>query len=167
MLDDILKNFAVFVDGRGYAGNAEEVTPPKLTEKTEEMRLGGMDAPLEVGLGMEKLECSFSLTKYDKAILKRFGLSPGNVTPLTLRGSLESEDGTKTPVVLNMRGKVKEIDEGTWKAGEKATLKITMPLSYYKRTHGGEVAHEIDVINMIRIIGGVDQLKEMRSHLGL
>jgi P2 family phage contractile tail tube protein len=37
----ILKNFNLFVDGRGYAGRAEEVTPPKLTIKTEELRAGG------------------------------------------------------------------------------------------------------------------------------
>ena len=30
----ILKNFNLFVDGRGYAGKADEVTPPKLTIKT-------------------------------------------------------------------------------------------------------------------------------------
>jgi P2 family phage contractile tail tube protein len=35
MLDDILKNMALFVDGRGYAGNVEELTLPKLTMKTE------------------------------------------------------------------------------------------------------------------------------------
>ena len=31
----ILKNFNLFVDGRGYAGRAEEVSPPKLSIKTE------------------------------------------------------------------------------------------------------------------------------------
>ena len=38
----ILKNFNLFVDGRGYAGKAEEVTPPKLSLKTQEFR-GGID----------------------------------------------------------------------------------------------------------------------------
>ena len=52
----ILKNFNLFVDGRGYAGKAEEVTPPKLTIKTEEFRGGGMDVPAAVDMGMEKLE---------------------------------------------------------------------------------------------------------------
>ena len=60
-MSKILKNFNLFVDGRGYAGRAEEVTPPKLTIKTEEIRNGGMDAPISVDLGMEKLECQFIL----------------------------------------------------------------------------------------------------------
>ncbi|SMG63879.1 Phage major tail tube protein, partial [methanotrophic bacterial endosymbiont of Bathymodiolus sp.] len=59
MLDDILKNMALFVDGRGFAGNVEELTLPKLTLKTEEFRNGGMDAPIEVEMGMEKLESEF------------------------------------------------------------------------------------------------------------
>lgn len=42
MIPKILKNFNLFVDGRGYAGKAEEVTPPKLSLKTQEF--GGMDA---------------------------------------------------------------------------------------------------------------------------
>lgn len=48
MTAKVLKNFSLFVDGRGYAGKAEEVTPPKLTIKTEEFRGGGMDAPIDI-----------------------------------------------------------------------------------------------------------------------
>lgn len=166
-LDDILKNFALFVDGRGYAGNVEEVNPPKLTRKTEEMRNGGMDASYEVDLGMEKLELSFTLSSYDKNVLALFGLAPGNAVPLTLRGALESADGTNTPVVINMRGELKETDPGSWKPGTHATLKGTVSLSYYKYTQGGSVLHEIDVFNMVRVIGGVDQLAAMRSNLGI
>ncbi|WP_028318380.1 phage major tail tube protein [Desulfobulbus elongatus] len=167
MLDDILRNFSLFVDGRGYAGNVEELTPPKLTMKTEEMRAGGMDAPVEVELGMEKMECSFTLTRYDKELLKLFGLAPGSTVPLTMRGSVESEDGTKLPVVINLRGKIKELEPGNWKPGDKATLKITVALRAYKFTHGSEVVHDIDVLSMRRVIGGVDQLLQTRLNIGL
>ena len=64
MIADVLKNMNLFVDGRGYAGVVDELTPPKLTMKTEEHRAGGMDAPVELDMGMEKLEASFSLKKY-------------------------------------------------------------------------------------------------------
>ncbi|MDL2295612.1 phage major tail tube protein [Lachnospiraceae bacterium OttesenSCG-928-E19] len=84
----ILKNFNLFVDGRGYAGRADEVTPPKLTIKTEEIRAGGMDAPAEVDMGMEKIETSFSLIEYDPDILTQFGVVSGNSVSITLRGAL-------------------------------------------------------------------------------
>lgn len=167
MLDDILKNMSLFVDGRGFAGNVEELTLPKLTLKTEEFRNGGMDAPIEVEMGMEKLESEFTLTRFDKNVLKLFGLAPGQLTPLTIRGAVISDDGTQTAVVVNLQGVVREMDPGNWKPGEKATLKIMMALRYYKLTHGGDVVHEIDIPNMVRTIGGVDQLSAVRSALGI
>lgn len=167
MLDDILKNMALFVDGRGYAGNVEELTLPKLTMKTEEFRGGGMDAPVDVEMGMDKLECDFTLTRFDKNALKLFGLSGGQVVPVTVRGAVVSDDGNLTPVVVNLQGMIREMDPGSWKPGDKSTLKFSMSLRYYKLTHGGELIYEIDVPNMVRIIGNVDQLSETRNALGI
>ena len=167
MLDDILKNMALYVDGRGYAGNVEELTLPKLTMKTEEFRNGGMDAPIEVELGMEKLECEFTLTRFDRQALSLFGLAPGQITPLTIRGVVVSDNGVQLPVVVNLQGIVREMDPGTWKPGEKATLKIMMALRYYKLTHGLNTVHEIDIPNMVRVIDGVDQLALTRLALGV
>ncbi|WP_410541965.1 phage major tail tube protein [Wolbachia endosymbiont (group A) of Portevinia maculata] len=65
MLPKILKNFNVFVDGRGYAGKIDEITLPKLTIKTEEYRAGGMDIPINIDMGMEKLEADFTFAEYD------------------------------------------------------------------------------------------------------
>lgn len=166
MITDIMKNMSLFVDGRGYAGKADEVVPPKLTISTEEYRAGGMDAPVELDMGMEKLETEFTLSAFDKDVLNLFGLSAGNLIPLTFRGALESEDGTVTPVVINMRGQVRELDMGTWKPGDKASLKVAMALRYYKLTHGTDVVHEIDVENMIRLVNGTDQLASQRTALG-
>ena len=166
MITDVLKNMTLFVDGRGQAGKVDEVNPPKLTIKTEEHRAGGMNAPVELDMGMEKLETDFTLSAFDKEVLKQFGLAPGNQIPLTIRGALESEDGTVTPVVINLRGQIKEIDYGTWTPGEKAQLKAMVAPRYYKLTHGTEVIHEIDVEGMIRIVNGVDQLADQRGALG-
>jgi len=166
-LNDILKNLNLFVDGRGYAGNVEELSPPKLTMKTDEFRNGGMDAPVEVEMGMEKLEASFSLTNYDADVLALFGLAPGNTKPLTMRGSISSEDGTEKPVVIQLQGTLKEVDPGSWKPGERASLKVMVALRYYKHTIDEVVIHEIDVPNMIRIVNGVDQLAVTRKNLGM
>lgn len=167
MLDDVLKNMSLFVDGRGYAGNIEEVTLPKLTLKTEEFRNGGMDAPIEVEMGMEKLECEFTLTRFDREALSLFGLLSGQSIPLTVRGVFVSDEGITLPVIVNLRGFVREVDFGNWKAGDKATLKFMIALRYYKLTHGTVVTHEIDIPNMVRTIDGVDQLALQRVALGV
>ena len=167
MLNNILKNMNLFVDGRGYAGNIEEIELPKLTTKTEEFRNGGMDAPIEVDMGMEKLEASWTLTAYEKEVLKLYGLGAGQDKAVTIRGALKSENGQETAVVINLRGMIKEVDSGSWKAGDKATLKQSIAIRYYKMTIGYETIHEIDIANMTRIINGVDQLAQTRANLGL
>ncbi|QTI81502.1 phage major tail tube protein (plasmid) [Roseomonas marmotae] len=164
---DVRKNINLFVDGRGYAGQIEEFNPPKLTLQTEEFRAGGMDAPIELTMGMEKLECDFSLVSYDRDVLSLFGVAEGAQVPFVAREALESFDGTVTPVVHTMRGKIREIDPGTSKAGDKPSLKVTVALTYYKLEHGGKVVHEIDVENMVRTINGTDALAAIRGAIGL
>jgi P2 family phage contractile tail tube protein len=168
MLPKILKNFAVFVDGRGYAGKVEEITLPKLTIKTEEYRAGGMDVPIAIDMGMEKLETDMTFSDYDSEIFKLFGIISGNLVALTLRGALQEPDKTDAiPVVLHLRGTLRELDFGTWKAAEKATLKMAMDLRAYKLTYNNADVIEIDAENMIRKIDGTDQLATFRTALGL
>jgi P2 family phage contractile tail tube protein len=162
----ILKNFTLNVDGRGFAGKAEEVSPPKLTIKTEEIRAGGMDAPASVDLGMEKLECSFTLVEYDPDVLKLWGLVSGNAVAITLRGALV-DDTTTTPMVITLRGMFTEIDMGKFKAGDKSTMQCNIAARYYKLEIAGAPVIEIDVDNMTRIIDGKDQLAEIRNAIGL
>lgn len=162
----ILKNFNLFVDGRGYAGKAEEVTPPKLNIKTEELRAGGMDAPISIDMGMEKLEASFSLVEYDPDVLKQFGVVSGNAVQLTLRGAL-TDDETTSPMVIKLQGMFTEIDMGTFKAGDKGAIKCSVACRYYSLEIDSRKIIEIDVDNMTRIIDGTDTLAEIRSALGL
>ena len=167
MVMDILRNMNMFVDGQGYAGRVDEVIPPKLTIKTEEFRAGGMDGPIEIDQGMEKMETTLTASGVDLTLLQRWGLMQGEALPVTLRGALRSEDGTVRAVVINLRGRIKEVDWGTWKPGEKVPLKAMMAVTYYKCTLDGEVVHEVDMANMIRIVNGVDQLAQVRTALGM
>jgi len=165
--DNVLKNFNLFVDGRGYAGNVDEYNPPDLTLVTEDHRAGGMDAPIRLDMGMEALEASFVLSDYDPDVLALFGVAEGNSVPFTARGALESYDGTVTAVVHNMQGKITSLARGTWTPGSKATLTVTIALKYYKETHGDTVIHEIDIENMVRTVNGTDRLAEIREALGI
>ncbi|WP_320179669.1 phage major tail tube protein [Roseovarius pacificus] len=164
---DVLKNLNLFVDGRGYAGQLDEYNPPDLTLSTEDYRGGGMDAPVAIEMGQEPLETSFALIAYDADALSTWGVAEGSSVPLTVRGALESYDGTVKPVVHRMRGKITSISRGTWAPGQKPTLTITMRPDYYQEVHNGTILHEIDVENMIRVVNGVDRLAAQRAALGL
>ena len=153
----ILKNMNLFVDGRGYAGRVDEIELPKLSLKTEEHRAGGMDLPIEVELGMEKLESNLTISDYDPEVFKLFGLLDRQDTPVTVRGAIQRQGETAQAVVIALRGGWKEIDSGTWKPGDKSTLKVAVAVNYFKLTIAGQEIVEIDAINLVRKVGGVDQ----------
>lgn len=164
---DIRKNFNLFIAGRGYAGQIDEFNAPKMTLVTSEFRAGGMDAPIDLDMGMEKLTCDFSMKSYDAMVLALFGLKVGESVPLIAREALESADGTVKAVTHIMRGKVTALDPGTSKPGEPPMLKVDMSLSFYSMAHDGVPIHVIDVENMVRIIAGVDQLSATRAALAI
>lgn len=164
---DVLKNINCFVDGRGYAGQIEDLNPPDLTLMTEEFRGGGMDAPDDIDMGMEKMATSFSFISYDMNILSLFGVAQGSTVPLVFRAVLESFDGSTKAVKITQRGKITKIARGAWKAGEKATLTVEMTLTMYQEEHDGNVIYDIDIDNMKRVINGVDRLAQQRAALGI
>jgi P2 family phage contractile tail tube protein len=163
-----LRNFNLFVDGVGYAGSIDELNLPKMTIKTEEYRAGGMDAPVEIDMGMDKMECDYTVSRLDKTVLGTYGIKVGESVPVTVRGSILTEsDGTEQPVVANLRGIVKEIDMGAWKAGDAAKTKVMMALRYYKLTINKQDVYEIDTANLVRKINGVDYMAQTRGNIGL
>lgn len=166
-LPRVLKNMNLFVDGRGYAGRIDEIQLPKLTLKTEEHRAGGMDVPVEIDLGMDKLEAELTISDYDPEVYKLFGLLDLKPVQITIRGAIQAQGEDAKPVVINLRGGWREIDAGTWKPGDKSTLKVMVAASYYKLTIDGQEVVEVDAINLVRKVGGVDQMNAIRAAIGL
>lgn len=162
---NILKNFNLYIDGRGYAGNVDEVQLPALNIVGEDYRAGGMDAPVEVDMGMEKLEATFKLSKFDLDVDRLF--ASNGFIQLTFRGAVESLDGAVKPLVVKMSGKIHSIETDTATPGSKAAKSYRVPLVAYSYTLDGVAIHDIDVLNMKRVIGGVDRLAAQRKAIGL
>ncbi len=163
----ILKNFNLYVDGRGYAGNVDEVQLPALNVVSEDFRAGGMDAAIELDMGMEKLEATFKVSKFDRNLIAKWGLTAGGNVPLTLRGALESLDGTVQAVVVKLSGRIHGMEFDAITPGAKSGMTFRMAARAYSYTQAGETLIDIDVLNMKRIIDGVDRLAEQRRAIGL
>ena len=163
-----LKNFNLFNEGQNYLGKVSELVLPKLTAKMEEFRAGGMDAPIDIDLGMEKLTMEWTIGGYEGQVLKQVGTLTHNGVGLRFAGALQSDDLADVKAIeVNVRGRHSEIDFGTAKPGDDTAIKITSSISYYKLTIDGETAIEIDIPNMVKIIGGTDLLSPFRQALGL
>jgi len=160
MIPAILKNMSLALEGVGYLGKVDELVPPKLVLKVEEHRAGGMDAPLELDMGMEAMVAEFSTSGLESGILAKFG---ARTDRLTFRGAYQDNDDNVVPVKIQMSGRFKENDMGTWTAGEKAADKAVLAVDYVEVVVDGRQLVEIDVENMIRRIDGVDQLERQRA----
>ncbi|WP_186081805.1 phage major tail tube protein [Burkholderia gladioli] len=167
MVPETLYNCSVAIDGRGYAGRATSMTPPKLKLKTDDYRAGGMDAPSKVDQGMEALEASFAMASMEYEVLKYFGILDGNAFSGNFRAAFKDHYGKIKYVGAFFRGKLTEVDPGEWKPGEKAETKYTIAVDYYRMEIDGAVVHEIDVFACKRVVNGVDQLAEVRKALGM
>lgn len=165
-----LLNCNLWLDGVNMQGVISEITPPKLTAKTEELYAGGMAAPVMIQVGMEALELSFTLNDMNTTVLENFGLRQGNEgLQVKVTGGLQNGNNASDvkPLEINATGLVSEVDMGTFKVGEVGSMSVTMKLDYYKLAIDKKVLDEIDPINMIQIVNGQDQLKAMRNALGL
>lgn len=167
MNPEVLSNCVAFIDGVSFAGEVTSLTLPKVALKTDAFRGGGMAGEVEVSMGVEKLESGFSTTGVRREALKWFGLSDRTACNAVFRGSFKGLKGKVTPVIVTMRGGLKEVDMGDWKPGDKAETKHTMSLTYYKLEVGGRLIYEIDMLGLVLVVDGVDQLAEERSALGL
>ena len=66
-----------------------------------------------------------------------------------------------------MAGTIRMITPDAWQPGQKAAKEYTVDCRYYRYEQDGEVIHEIDVVNMIRVINGTDRLAEIRAAIGV
>lgn len=167
MIPEVLVNTNLFVDGMSFAGDVPSMTLPKIVVKTDEYRGGGMGGSIEMDMGMEKMEAGFVTTGVRRESMKYVGLADQTACNAVFRGAFKGEKGRITPVVATVRGMIKELDMGDWKAGEKAELKHSIAVTYYKLEIDGRVMYEIDPVACVRVINGVDQYTAIRSALAL
>ncbi|ASL27346.1 phage major tail tube protein [Azotobacter chroococcum] len=167
MIPQTLKNMALHVDGRGYGGKVTELTLPKLTRKTDEFNAGGLGAPVEIGMGLELLTAGFKMPGIDPELLAFFGLADDTAFNGTFRGAFKDLQNRTIAAVATLRGMLKEVDPGAWSMGQRNENTYAVSLSYYKLEVDGRVIYEIDPLNCVCIVNGVDQLAAERAAIGL
>lgn len=163
-----LKNFNLYNDGNSYMGVVGEFTQPKIAAQMEDWRGGGMLGPVKIDMGLEGMEAEFSVGGLVTQIIRQFGIPRVDGVLLRLVGAYQRDDGSAPQSVETvMRGRYQEIDMGNAKAGEDTEHKAKMPLSYYKLVVDGRVEMEIDMINSVFIVDGIDRYAEIRAAIGL
>jgi len=163
-----LKYLNLFNDGNSYLGLVSSLTLPKLTRKLQNYRGGGMSGSVAVDFGLDDdaLTLEWSIGGLDELVLQQWG-STSDI-PLRFAGSLQRDDtGDVSAVEVMMRGRHKEFDFGEYKQGEDTETKVTTQCTYFKLRIDGKELIEIDTVNMVEVVNGVDRLAEHRTALGL
>ncbi|SFO01688.1 phage major tail tube protein [Sphingomonas sp. OK281] len=162
-----LKNWDVHVDGESYAGVAGEIALPKLAEKVEQWRGAGMLAEVDISMGLEKLEMETKFGGLVLGILRQFGATTLGGVMIRFNGAYQDDyTGSVSAAELVVRGKHVEIDPGTAKPGDNTEWTVKSTLTYVRWRVNGRTEVEIDVINCIMIINGVDLMAEIRAGMG-
>lgn len=159
-----IRNFNAFVDGVSYAGRVLEGKLPELKIKTANHRGGGMDGTVAQDMGMEAMSAEMTLAEWPPELVKMFGTRQR----ITFRPAAMGEDDFSADTrVATMGGRWTVVNFGDLKPGSDTPLKLTLEVDYFRMVQDGDELFEIDVQAGKRVIGGVDQLAEIRSAMGV
>lgn len=167
-MNNLLRNYTAYVQGVSNHLAVDELTPPEVMDKMEAARGGGMQAEVDVPVGLEKMAAAMKFKGRDPSVMARAGLAPGTRERVTFRGFTVSEiDGSEHAEMLIIEGRIQQKGDA-WKTG--SIVGVSYPIqsiTYYKHVIDGLLIHEIDLINAIQIVNGIDQMTGARSALGL
>ncbi|MNB56934.1 Phage tail tube protein FII [compost metagenome] len=165
-----LKNLNLFNDANSYVGVVKSVTLPPLGRKMESYRGGGMNGPVKADLGFsdDGIHFEWKTGGLDLIALRQFGAVNASGIALRFAGAFQQDDtGDVSAVEVVMRGRHETIEMGDNQPGEDTEHSITTTCSYYKLIVDNEEIIEIDLLNFIEKVNGVDMLEKQRAAIGL
>lgn len=165
-----LKNLNLFNDANSYVGVVKSVTLPPLGRKMESYRGGGMNGPVKTDLGFsdDGIQFEWKTGGLDLIALRQFGAVNASGVALRFAGAFQQDDtGDVSAVEVVMRGRHESIEMGDNQPGEDTEHSITTTCSYYKLIVDNEEIIEIDLLNFIEKVNGVDMIEKQRAAIGL
>lgn len=164
-----LTNGNVYIDGNNYFGTIEEVELPDIKATFSEVKVLGMNGKAKLPTGIEQLTSKLKLNGPRKEILK-MAANPFQARQFMFRGSLDSyQGGSRTgqePYKCYMVGTFENVNSGKVKQHDNVEMESTMNVTYCRLVIGNEEIFEVDVLNNIHKVGGVDILAQTNLNQG-
>ncbi len=165
-LPDKINNFNVY-DGRTcLIGISSQIDLPEFSPLTDTLNVAGIAGEIEsetIGsFGSMKVEIPFCNISGD------FFAFAASTNPVILRGALEVFDKNTqskriSNVVITIKGRTMNIKPGALKKGGKGEPSVTKEITYIKIVIDNAVQLELDKLNSIFIMGGVDLYADIRN----
>ncbi len=165
----ITENFVVY-NNDGELLGAAEVTLPDLEYMTETITGSGIAGELEIPLpGQYKaMEVGLKFPALSESII---ALAAPISHQLDIRGSIRGRDPASGelvsyPLKVVVKGPNKKAGLGKLEAAKAMENEFTIAANYLKIWIDNREKVEIDIINMIAVIDGVDYMARTRENLG-
>ena len=160
----------VYVNNASKHGQASEITCPDVTYVMNEYQSLGMFGTAKFWNGIEAMEATFKWTYPDNEAQLAM-VNPIAAVDLMVRsskavwnnGGLVNEE----PVVILMRGFPTTHQTGNFTRQTDVEIESTIAVNYYKLEVNRQEILEIDTINNIFKVNGVDIMAERRTNLGI
>lgn len=168
-IDETVIGFAVYEDGTEYLG-LSEVTLPEISNMAEEISGAGIGGKIEsVILGaIEAMTLTLNFRTVTKNAIK---LHEPRQHTIDLRAAQQQRDSTKGETeivkvkhVLNVTPK--KLNPGKLATASAAEVSGEYAVAYFATYINGEKVLEIDPLNYIYYVNGVDYLADVRKALG-
>ncbi|WP_320920782.1 phage major tail tube protein [Eisenbergiella porci] len=166
---EVINNYNVYDDGDKMQGVSGEVTLPTLSAITTEISGGGV-----LGAYNTAVPGAFQATQMDipfRMVGKEYftrSIADRQMN-LTLRSSIQSVDRETGGAISSqgmrvvVRGRPTAYNFGTLSQGSLMNASITLELTYIMVEIGGENLFELDKLNSIFKVNGVDLLEDIRN----
>jgi len=162
-------NARVYIDGVDFIAKAEEVDLPKVQFKFVDAKGLGLYSEFQLPSGLEKMEAKIKFNSLYPEFIA-LASDPFTVRYVIVRGSNQhwTQQGVsqELPIKAELRGIFKEFEQGNLKIAEAPTPEATLSVMYYKLQVDFQDVLEIDVINNIYRVNGMDILQNYRINIG-
>jgi len=165
-----LNNAHAIIDGVKTFGSVSEMDLPTLTAAMEDHQVLGLNAKFELPTGMDKME---AVLRFNSIYPEYAGKLADVFTAKTIqiRSSQDVFTGPsrteERPFVVFLKATPKEQALGSFKQNSFEGNEVTLNVLYLKIVINRVDVLEIDVLNNIYKVDGVDKLANLRANLGL
>ncbi|GIW22891.1 MAG: bacteriophage protein [Candidatus Sericytochromatia bacterium] len=162
-------NARVYIDNIDFIAKAEEVDLPKVKFKFSDTKSLGIYAESELPTGLDKMEAKI---KFNSVYPDFVGLAadPFKSRTVIIKAPYQvwtNEGVSKTaPLKAEIKGFFKEYDTGKLKARDSSEAEATISVLHYKLEVDNKDIIEIDVLNNIYKVNGIDKLQDYRTVTG-
>lgn len=166
----VINNFNVYDSDatNQIVGTTGEITLPTLDAKTSTVSGAGILGEIEEAVigqfGSIKMDIPFRTISTDMFNLMRTDTQTGVVLRGAIQGfDTETAGATVTQMKVVVKGKVISSNPGKMKAGEQMDSSISLELTYIKIEYDNTIGLELDKLNSVYTVNGVDMLAEIRN----